>query len=75
MMVFGGLIFTLFIGGLIAAALGLASVFSKDSNSLSDIFGSRKDRSPREILAERYARGELSREEFETMKSDIDKIS
>jgi len=75
MMVFGGLIFTLFIGGLIVAALGLANVFSKDSTSVSDIFGSRKVRSPREILAERYARGDLSREEFETMRSDIDKIS
>lgn len=75
MMVFGGLIFILFIGGIIAAALGLGSVFLKDSTSLYDIFGGRKVRSPREILAERYARGELSREEFETMKSDIEKIS
>lgn len=75
MMIFGGLIFTLFIGALIAAALGLASVFSKDSTSVSDIFGSRKVHTPQEILAERYVRGELSREEFETMKSDIDKIT
>ncbi len=73
MMILGGVVFTLLIGGIIVVAVVLSILFSKDSTSLSGFFSGRKNRSPREILAERYARGELSREEFETMKSDIDK--
>lgn len=34
-------------------------------------FRGRKGREPHDILNERYARGELTREEYETMKEDL----
>ena len=35
------------------------------------VSGSAAGKDPLEILAERYARGEISREQFEQMKSDL----
>ena len=38
--------------------------------SIGDIFGKEK-RSPLDIAKERYARGEISREEFERLKKEL----
>lgn len=44
------------------------NIFGKNQ-TLSNPF--QQNRSAREILAERYARGEITREQFEQMKNDI----
>jgi putative membrane protein len=74
MMGFGLIFIALFIGGVIVLALAIGTLINKDGSPISGVFGSRKTRSPRDILAERYARGEITREEFETMRSEIEKI-
>ena len=74
MMGFGLIFIALFIGGVIVVFLAIGTMINKDGSPLFDVFGGRKTRSPRDILAERYARGEITREEFETMRSDIDKM-
>jgi putative membrane protein len=73
MMGFGLIFIALFIGGVIVLALAIGTLINKDGSSITDVFSGRKTRSPRDILAERYARGEITREEFETMKADIEK--
>jgi len=63
----GALFMLIFWGGLIALAVWVAR----------ELFGDRRGRessgfaTPREILARRYARGEVSREEYELMSKDI----
>ncbi|MCD6290385.1 MAG: SHOCT domain-containing protein [Anaerolineae bacterium] len=63
----GGLFMLLFWGGLIALAVWTAR----------ELFGRRQQRmlsdplDPREILAERYARGDISREEYELILRDL----
>lgn len=63
-MAFGGLMMLLFWGGLI----GLAVVIVRS-------FAGPADRSHRptamDLLEERYARGELTKKEFESMRSDL----
>ena len=74
MMGFGLIFIALFIGGVIVVSLAIGKMIIKDGSPLSDGFDGRKTRSPREILADRYARGEITREEFELMRSEIDKM-
>ncbi len=74
MMGFGLIISALFIGGVVVAALGVGNIFLKNNNPVHGIFGGQSTRSPQDILAERYARGEITREELETMRSDIEKL-
>jgi putative membrane protein len=66
-----GLLFMLiFWGGLILLAVWLVrALFS--SNRGSDPNASGKNQTARQILDQRYARGEISREQYETMKQDI----
>ena len=52
---------------LVSGLLG-KNIFGKNQ-PLSNPF--QQNRSAREILAERYARGEINREQFEQMKNDI----
>jgi uncharacterized membrane protein len=52
---------------LVTGLLG-KNIFGKNQ-TLSNPF--QQNRSAREILAERYARGEITREQFEQMKNDI----
>ena len=72
MMGFGLLTFLIFAGVVVVAALGLGRVLLSSDTSISNIFSGSKNRSSREILEERFVRGEISREEFELMKKDIE---
>lgn len=74
MMVFGGfglflmIIFwgVLIVGGvLFVKAVFTSSPQNHDGNAIS------RQVSPHEILDQRYARGEISREEYESIKSDL----
>lgn len=73
MMGFGLIIFLIFAGVVVVAALGLGKVLLSSDTSLSNIFSGSKNRSSREILEERFVRGEISRDEFELMKKDIER--
>jgi len=71
---FGGiglLVMLLFWGGLIFLAVWLVkTLFSSNSNNrpTSD---QGKNTTALEILAQRYARGEITREQYELMKQDL----
>jgi putative membrane protein len=69
----GLLLMVLFWGGLIfLAVLVVRALFpSVDRNSRKDMSPDKSARSPKEILDQRYARGELNREQYETMKEDL----
>jgi len=73
---FGGIgliLMLLFWGGLIVGGIWLAkTVFDNTQQNRSGTTPSDQP-SPREILDKRYARGEISREEYENIKSDLNK--
>jgi putative membrane protein len=73
MMGFGLIIFLLFAGVIVAIALGLGKVLLSNTSSLSGIFSGSNKRTSREILEERFVKGEITREEFELMKKEIEK--
>ena len=66
-----GLLFMLvFWGGLILLAVWLVrALFS--SNSGRDLNAGGKDQNARQILDQRYARGEIDREEFQNRKREL----
>jgi len=67
---FGLLFMLLFWGGLIALAVWLLSaLFPRNSRRRPSPAG--QDRSAGEILDRRYARGEVTREQYELMKQDL----
>ncbi len=63
-MIFGGLWMLVFWGGLIALIVWGIMKFSRRN-------GSRSKRDPLEIAKERYARGDISKEEFEQIKKAL----
>ncbi|MCK4862757.1 MAG: SHOCT domain-containing protein [Dehalococcoidales bacterium] len=63
-MAFGGIWMVFFWGGLIALIVWGISRLTRNNSS------GRKQH-PLEIARERYARGEISREEFEQIKKDL----
>jgi putative membrane protein len=63
-MAFGGLWMVLFWGGLIALVVWGITKLTKRSDSASK-------RDPLDVAKERYAKGEISREEFEQIKKDL----
>ena len=74
MMLFGGIglfLMVLFFGVLITGGVWFAKAVL--SNEPQNHVGSAilKQASPREILDQRYARGEISREEYERIKADL----
>lgn len=69
---FGLIIFLLFAGVIVAIALGLGKVLLSNTSSLSGIFSGSNKRTSREILEERFVKGEITREEFELMKKEIE---
>ena len=63
-MAFGGLWVLIFWGGLIALIVwGITKLSRRD--------GSTPKRDPLDAAKERYAKGEISREEFERIKKDL----
>lgn len=67
---FGLLFMLLFWIGLIALAVWLVSALFP-RNGRDTAFPADRDLSPREILDRRYARGEITREQYELMKQDL----
>jgi putative membrane protein len=70
-MLIGGLMMLLFWGGLIALIVMTvrATTSSKSSNATSP----SNNETPLEILKKRYAQGDISKEEYEEMRHDIEK--
>jgi putative membrane protein len=63
-MTFGGILFVLFWGAIIALVIwGISKVTKKDDTS--------KKANPLDIAKERYAKGEISKEEFDKIKQDL----
>ncbi len=63
-MAFGGLWMVLFWGGIIALIVWGITRISRHNDST-------RKRDPLDTAKERYARGEISREEFEQLKKDL----
>ena len=62
----------IFLGGLVLVAVLLAkALFPNGTNNRASGLDRRGSESARDILATRYARGEITREQYETMKQDI----
>lgn len=72
MMGFGFLFFVFFAIVVIAGGLGLGKFVISNNSPLPNIFNTNRKNTPSEILEERYVRGEITREEFEMIKSDIE---
>ena len=71
-MIFGGLMMLLFWGGLITLFIWLVrSLITKENHPQAP--HQNGGASAREILDRRYARGEISREDYEVMKEDLAK--
>ncbi|HSH49367.1 MAG TPA: SHOCT domain-containing protein [Halomonas sp.] len=66
-MLFGGLMMVLFWGGIIA--LIVSSMGGRTRNESEAVFQQRP--TPLEFLQERYARGEIDKQEYETRKRDL----
>lgn len=68
---FGFLFMILVWGVIIIGAIWVGKNLLNSNGNLGDIFSSGREKSAFEILKDRYARGEITREEFENMKEDI----
>lgn len=73
MMGFGFLIFIVIVGVVITVALGVGKLLLSNNTSLSNIFSASNMKTSREILEERFVRGEINREEFNALKAEIEK--
>ena len=63
-MLFGGLWVLIFWGGLIALIIwGITKLARRDSSAIKH--------DPLEVAKERYARGEITKKEFEQLKKDL----
>jgi putative membrane protein len=67
-MIFGGIWMVVFWGAIIALIIWGIKKLTERSNSGEDAAGKS---SPLDVVKERYARGEISKEEFERMKKDL----
>jgi putative membrane protein len=69
-MLVGGLMMLVFWGGLIALAIVIIRSFA-GGKSGSGQAGPPSDKPALQILEERYARGEISKKEFEAIRADL----
>jgi putative membrane protein len=60
-----GLIFVILIIGAVAYAFGWRPQFNQNRSASNE-------QTPLEVLKSRYARGEISREEYEQMRQDLE---
>jgi putative membrane protein len=67
-MVFGGIMTVLFFAGIIALVVWSISKLGESRSSGSS---STERRDPLSIAKERYARGDITKEEFERIKKDL----
>ena len=72
MMGFGFLFFAFFAIVVIAVALGFGKFIISNNSPLANIFSTNRKNTPGEVLEGRYVRGEITREEYEMMKTDIE---
>ena len=68
---YGIVIFLIFAGVVIVTALGVGRLLLFNNTSLSNIFSASNKITSREILEERFIRGEINREEFNAFKIEI----
>ncbi|CAG0989550.1 hypothetical protein ANRL4_02383 [Anaerolineae bacterium] len=66
----GGLVMVLFWGALILGAVWLVRTLFPSNQQLS-ASSSRPEASADDILKQRYARGEITKEQFEQMRRDL----
>ncbi len=69
---FGFLLFVFFSIVVIAGGLGLGKFVNSNNSPFANNFRANRKNTPREILEERYVRGEITRKEYEIVKSDIE---
>ena len=69
-MVWGGLMMVLFWGGIIALIVWTVQSLTRREDGQGQPGAPR--RRPLDIASERYARGDISREEFEQIKRDLE---
>lgn len=67
----GLILMLLFWGSLIFGGVWLVRTIFANNQQKEPKAGSMKRVTPRETLDQRYARGEINREEYETIKSDL----
>lgn len=72
MMGFGLIFIVLFWGVVILGAIWLGRFLLNRNENFPGLFAAPKEESPREILNRRYACGEITRDEFERMKMEIE---
>lgn len=68
---FGLIIYLVFAGIVVLVALGLGKVLLSDNKSIANLFNGSKTKTSRDILEERYVKGEISRDEYNEMKKDL----
>ena len=68
---FGIILMVLFWGGLIFGGVWLVKTLFNAGQDNQNSPAAPRQPSAREVLDQRYARGEISREEYEQIKSDI----
>jgi putative membrane protein len=68
---FGIILMVLFWGGLIFGGVWLVKTLFNTGQDNQNGPAAPRQPSAREVLDQRYARGEISREEYEQIKSDI----
>jgi len=72
-MLWGGLMMVLFWGAIIALVVwAVQSLSQRDGGQTQHGGATSPARTPLEIAKERYARGEIGRDEFEQMKRDLE---
>lgn len=75
MMFFGGGMFIiglLVLVAIIAAVGGLGGFFNRDRQGFNSDSPQPTPKSPQDILRERYARGEISQEEYQRMQATLE---